>query len=247
MNRKLDLGIRALIVTNILVVALLLIAVVLGSSMSTAAGHPPQASTPASPELMPMGLAHIPTSNSCLLCHDGGGQAGLKPVPALGHPLEGWQQCVVCHTDERLGRTAPGHDGIEEKECQNCHKVAKPGPAITQPHSRLQDPLCLDCHGDVAHLPTSMVGRRQDECWLCHKPTALPPPEYPHEKDARLSCLSCHRSADVGNLPIDHALRQDSTCLLCHDIKQVPSPSLVPGASTTPTAPSVPTAAPLGG
>ena len=231
MKRTLDIGIRALIVTNILVVAVLLVAVLYDSWQSTPAGHPAQASTAASPELMQMGLAHIPTSNSCLLCHDGGGQAGLKPVPALGHPLEGWTQCVVCHTDDRLGRTAPGHVGIPQTECVNCHQVAQLGPAITQPHSRLQDPLCLDCHGDVAHLPTSMVGRRQDECWLCHKPTPLPPPQYPHRSDAHLSCRNCHRSGDVGGLPINHALRQDSSCLLCHDIKQVPAASTAPSAS----------------
>ena len=45
---------------------------------------------------------------------------------------------------------APGHSGIAEMECLNCHKIAPPGPAITQPHSQLQDQLCLDCHGSYA-------------------------------------------------------------------------------------------------
>ena len=71
-----------------------------------------------------MGLAHIPTSNSCLLCHEKGGAADLKPVPAIGHQLEGWTACVTCHTDDSLGRQAPGHAGIAETECLNCHKVA---------------------------------------------------------------------------------------------------------------------------
>jgi hypothetical protein len=226
MKGKIDRWISVLIIANFVIVAILLTAALADwlKLVPTGQAAQPEASASASPpDLMPMGLAHIPTSASCLLCHLTGGEAGLKPVPALGHPLEGWRQCVVCHTDDRLGRTAPGHVGIQEKECLNCHKVAPPGPAITQPHSRLQDQQCLDCHGSVAHLPTSMVGRRQDECWLCHKPTALPPPKYPHGTDARLSCRSCHRSAEVGNLPIDHALRGDSTCLLCHDIKQVPT------------------------
>jgi hypothetical protein len=177
-----------------------------------------------------MGLAHIPTSSSCLLCHDTGGSAGLKAVPAIGHPVEGWGRCTVCHTGERLGRNAPGHDGIPEAECQSCHKPPPEGPAITQPHSKLQDQQCLDCHGSYAHLPTSMVGRDQDECWLCHKPTASPPPEYPHPASVPLACRSCHVAAEAGNLPIDHALRADSTCLLCHDIKTAANPpaSLAP-------------------
>jgi hypothetical protein len=149
----------------------------------------------------------------------------VKPIPALGHPLEGWRSCLTCHTNEDLGRKAPGHLGIDESECTNCHKVAPQGPAITQAHSQLSQP-CLACHGNVAHLPSSMVGRDQTECWLCHKPNPSEPPQKPHPYDGRLSCRSCHQSADVGALPIDHALRADTTCLLCHDIGSQPTQPL---------------------
>jgi hypothetical protein len=81
----------------------------------------------------------------------------------------------------------------------------------------------LGCHGDVAHLPESMASTDEDDCVLCHKPTELPPPTYPHVADARLSCRTCHQSAEVGGLPIDHALRGDATCLLCHDLKVAPA------------------------
>ena len=249
MKGKIDRWIPVLVVGNFVLVAVLLTAALMDflKIAPGVQGAQPETSASASPQaLMAMGLAHIPASNSCLLCHLTGGEAGLKPIPALGHPLEGWAQCVACHTDDRLGRTAPGHEGMPQKECLNCHKVAQPGPAITQPHSRLQDQLCLDCHGGFAHLPTSMVGRRQDECWLCHKPTPLPPPQYPHRANASLACRNCHRSGDVGGLPIDHALRQDSSCLLCHDIKQVPAASAPPAES--PAAPTAsPAASPSGG
>jgi len=244
MKVSVDRGIRLLIVANLLLVgsmAAVLLFNILGSSVR---GHPAQAeSSPSSSQgLMEMGLAHIPTSSSCLLCHETGGTAGLKPVPAIGHPVEGWGRCTVCHTGERLGRNAPGHEGIPEAECQNCHKPPPDGPSITQPHSRLQDQHCLDCHGSYAHLPTSMVGRNQDECWLCHKPAAIAPPEYPHPADEPLSCRSCHVAAEAGNLPIDHALRADTTCLLCHDIKTAANPpaSLNPSASGNPPASATP-------
>jgi hypothetical protein len=232
MKITLDRGIRFLILANLVLVALLLTAVVVDSVNSEKAGHPTQAegSASASPDLMPMGLAHIPTSSACVLCHGTGGTAALKTIPALGHPLEGWRQCVICHTDEKLGRTAPGHIGIAQTECLNCHKVAQPGPAITAPHSRLQDQHCLDCHGSFAHLPSSMASRHEDQCTLCHKPTELPPPQFEHQMDTRLSCRECHRSPEVGNLPIDHALRADTTCLLCHDIKRA-LPTASPSAS----------------
>jgi hypothetical protein len=233
------LGVRLLLLGNVAVIALLLL-FVFTSSHQEAPGHPAQASPSMSLDLMSMGPAHIPTSASCTLCHDGGGSAGLKSIPYLGHPLEGWRRCQTCHTNEALGRAAPGHAGIPEEECLNCHKLPPGGPSITQPHSRLQDQKCLDCHGSFAHLPSSMVSKSETQCYLCHKPTDLPPPAYPHEVQPTLSCRECHSSPQVGGLPIDHARRSDSTCLLCHDIKiseQGPGPSLpvlpTPGSSPT--------------
>ena len=123
---------------------------------------------------MAMGVAHIPTSNACILCHGSGGE--VKTVPGLLHPIEGWRRCVVCHTNESIGRKAPGHEGIAEEECLNCHKVSPGGPAITQPHAALQDQRCLTCHGGVAHLPSSMATTKETDCVLCHKPTAAATP-----------------------------------------------------------------------
>lgn len=211
-----EVAIRALLVANVVVIGLLLVVVV--TSLPRAPGHPDQESPADSIDLMSMGLAHIPTSASCLLCHESGGSAGLKPIPAIGHPLEGWRRCVTCHTNPELGRTAPGHRDIPEVECLNCHRLPIDGPSITQPHSRLQDQDCLSCHGDYAHLPTSMVEKDETECWLCHKPAELPPPEYPHMRVMAVGCRECHTSPQTGGLPIDHARYEDKACLLCHDI-----------------------------
>jgi hypothetical protein len=228
MKGRVSRTLRLLIVLNIVVVALLAGTMVADWMRMLPSFNQPTPAPSAEPsiETMQMGLAHIPTSNSCLLCHTEGGSAGVKVVPALGHPIEGWTACLTCHTNEKLGRTAPGHTGIAESECLNCHKEAPEGPAITQAHAELNKP-CLDCHGSVAHLPTSMVGRNQDECWLCHKPNPSPPPIKPHPDPQDLACRTCHQATDVGALPIDHALRADSTCVYCHDIQ----PKLTPGVS----------------
>gem|GEM_PF-3164349 len=208
------------IVANIAVLGLLAVTGILGL-WNTGGTQPAQlvASPTATLGLLPMGNAHIPTTNACVLCHGAGGE--VKSIPSILHPVEGWRRCLTCHTDTNLGRLAPGHEGIAEGECLNCHKTAQTGPAITQPHAALHNQACLDCHGTVAHLPTTMASSKQGECVLCHKPTSLPPPSYPHPENARLTCRTCHRSAEAGALPIDHALRTDSTCLLCHDIKVV--------------------------
>jgi hypothetical protein len=243
MRSRLDRTLRLLILANIIVVALLAGTMVLDwmriiPARGTLEASPVPFVSP-TPATMQMGLAHIPTSNSCLLCHESGGAADLKPIPAIGHQLEGWTACVICHTNETLGRKAPGHSGIAEGECLNCHKVAADGPAITQAHARLEQP-CLDCHGTVAHLPSSMVGRNQDECWLCHKPNPDPPPLKPHPDPEDLTCRSCHQSAEAGALPIDHALREESTCTLCHDISSWPGLSAPPEQSVPPAASPAP-------
>ena len=225
--------IRVLIAANIAVLVLLLTVLIFDRLNGPLPGHPTQASTAsASPDLMQMGLAHIPTSNSCELCHVAGGKAGLKLVPTILHPIEGWRRCVTCHDDSSLGRKAPGHDGIAEEECRTCHQPAPAGVAITQPHVALKDQRCLECHGAVAHLPASMASSQEGDCVLCHKPAELPPPSFPHVIDQPLTCRACHQSAEVGGLPIDHALRGDATCLLCHDIKQAPPPTLPPVPSS---------------
>ena len=237
-RRRVEGAIRLLVAAN--VAALGIVAAIVLFGMSSGPGTKPPQIAPrpsASAELIAMGAAHIPTTNACVLCHGSGGQ--VKTVPAILHPIEGWRRCLTCHEDENLGRAAPGHEGIAEEECLNCHKTAQTGPAITQPHATLANKACLTCHGSVAHLPATMASSKEGDCVLCHKPTSLPPPAYPHPADARLSCRTCHRSAEAGALPIDHALRADTTCLLCHEIAlqagAAGSPLLtVPGQSALP-------------
>lgn len=215
--RRLQGTVRLLIIANLVLVAALAGVIALDLLEASRGGSAtPSQGAAASPDLMPMGLAHIPTSNACVLCHASGGE--VKVVPAVLHPIEGWRRCAVCHTNESIGRKAPGHEGIAEEECLNCHKVSQGGPAITQPHADLQDQRCLTCHGGVAHLPTSMASSDEADCVLCHKPAPLAPPAYPHAADAPLECRTCHQSPEVGGLPIDHALRADGTCLLCHTL-----------------------------
>ena len=227
---NLDRWIKLLVAFNAIIVGGLAVSMLAGI-LTSSPGHPDQAQVPTptpSSGTMAMGLAHIPTNNDCVLCHEGGGSAGVKVVPAILHPIEGWRRCTVCHTDTTLGRKAPGHEGIVEEECLNCHKTGQAGPAITQPHAALHDQACLDCHGSVAHLPSSMASSDESDCILCHKAAPLPPPQFPHAADAALGCRSCHQSEQVGGLPIDHALRADRTCLLCHDIVAADGSPFIP-------------------
>ena len=225
-----------LVLVTIILVLAATSAILIYGFITSGGSQPAQLAPAPSPSfgLMPMGKAHIPTTNACVLCHAAGGD--VKAPPAILHPVEGWRRCLTCHTNENLGRTAPGHAGIAETECLNCHKTAQAGPAITQPHAALHSQRCLDCHGSVAHLPSTMASSKETDCVLCHKPATLPPPTYPHAATAYLGCRECHKSAEVGALPIDHALRADSTCLLCHEIfvlEPSPATSALPGVQAT--------------
>lgn len=247
MKKRMDRTLRLLILLNLVVVAVLATLMVANwlqviPTRNNAPGASGAAEASPSIAVFEMGIAHIPTSAQCVLCHEGGGSAAVKTIPAMGHPLAGFTACLTCHTNEKLGREAPGHQGIAETECTNCHKEPTQGPTITQAHAALNKP-CLDCHGSVAHLPTSMVGRNENDCQLCHKPNPSPPPIKPHPDPANLKCRDCHQASDVGALPIDHALRGDDTCVLCHDIGGA---SNLPASSATPapTAPASPLLSP---
>ncbi len=242
-----DKTLRLLILLNLVTVAMLASLMVANwlqiiPTRSSGAGSDAPAAAGASPSagLFQMGMAHIPTSAQCVLCHEGGGSSSVKTIPAMGHQLAGFTACLTCHTNDKLGRAAPGHDGIPESECTNCHKEPTQGPSITQAHAALNKP-CLDCHGSVAHLPTSMVGRNQTDCELCHKPNPSPPPIRPHPDPQGLACRDCHQSSSVGALPISHALYGDDTCVLCHDVggaSRVPSAASPTPASTLPPPPT---------
>src|SRR3970040_919634 len=79
-----ELLIRALLVANVGLIAVVLIVVL--TYGREAPGGLAQASPSGSIDLMSMGLAHIPTSASCLLCHESGGSGGLQAIPATGPP-----------------------------------------------------------------------------------------------------------------------------------------------------------------
>ncbi len=115
------------------------------------------------------GQIAMPPGSDCAACHltpDGG--IGLRPIPALGHPVHGWTNCTECHANDRLVVTAPGHNGIHADQCLVCHKEASE-PAPTPQHPSLAGADCLGCHGKIAPLPSSMVGRPSELCWLCHQ------------------------------------------------------------------------------
>ncbi len=205
-----------------------------GQSPASTSGSEPASASPFAGVLPGMGGA-VPASADCSACHlTNGGMIGLRPIPAMGHPLEGWTKCTSCHSTQSLVATAPGHTGIHAAACLTCHKPGNLPAPLSRPHRELQNTACLDCHGTTAPLPADMTHRSQQVCWLCHRLPETQPPIPAHATvSGETDCLTCHVAAKVGALPVDHRTRTTSECLLCHD---------VPGASATPLAGVLPRA-----
>jgi hypothetical protein len=109
----------------------------------------------------------IPADADCSACHIGGGTASIRDIPAMAHAVEGWRNCIACHSDDSLVPTAPGHTGIGKQLCLACHEAAAPGAsALPRPHHVVAGTSCVTCHGSEAPLPTDMAGR--NNCWICH-------------------------------------------------------------------------------
>jgi len=181
-------------------------------------------SSSASPSGSPSPSADVMTwlgmsaDSDCAGCHvTEGGTVGLRPVPAIAHPLKGWTECTGCHASDRLVATAPGHTGIHAEDCLTCHQPGDLPAPLSRPHRELQNNACLDCHGPTAPLPSDMAHRGESVCWLCHRLPEEQPPKPGHQVlSDQTNCLSCHVAGKVGALPEDHATRAPTECLLCH-------------------------------
>jgi predicted CXXCH cytochrome family protein len=218
---------------------------VIGVTSTPAPSAVPDASPGASADVT-MGGAIIPGDAVCAGCHvTTAGSIGLRPMPVIGHPLEGWGKCTDCHATARLVETAPGHSGIHASECTVCHKPGDLPAPLSRPHRDNQNVACLSCHGSTAPLPENMTHRSETVCWLCHRLPTIEPPVPAHETaPGEADCLTCHvASGTAGKLPADHVERPANLCLSCHEVTLGATPSSTPGIVTWP-APSE-TPAPL--
>ena len=146
-------------------------------------------------------------------------------------------------------------------------------PPKTIPHPIGGNPDCQICHAQASKVrpyPASHVGRTNDVCLACHKPTipvasttpapstnatgsqsaAGGPPSVPHDTAGRTQCLGCHGSgaAGVPQVPQFHkdANLGNDKCLTCHKSSVVAQPTAVPTKAAT-TEPQPTTAAPAAG
>jgi hypothetical protein len=226
--------------------------------ITTGATPGPTADATASPSASApiiMGGAILPNGAQCAGCHQTAtGGIGLREIPDIAHPVEGWSKCTSCHATARLVDTAPGHSGIHASECAVCHKTGDLPAPLSRPHRVNENVACLDCHGSTAPLPSDMTHRAEAVCWLCHRLPTIEPPVPAHATAVgETDCLTCHTSGrSAGKLPADHVERPASLCLSCHEVTlgaapsdrppiiAWPAPSTSPASSASPVVPISP-------
>ena len=198
-------------------------------------------------------------NSSCQACHDTNN--------AGGNDNSSFCSNSACHGTQWkfVGLDAPGLAKIFPAPA-----LPKGDPNATPPqvpHPIGGAPNCQICHGPgtkVRPFPADHVGRTNDVCLACHKPTIPPPstaaapggsqpnpaggpPSIPHDTAGRTQCLGCHGTgvAGVPQVPqfhVDYGFTNNN-CLTCHKSS---AGAAKPAAAPTVPAPTVaaPTSAP---
>jgi nitrate/TMAO reductase-like tetraheme cytochrome c subunit len=131
--------------------------------------------------------------------------------------------------------------------------LPKPNPNATPPqipHPIGGSPDCQICHAQTSKVkpfPADHVGRTNDMCLACHKPTILPttsttttstaggPPAIPHDTAGRTQCLGCHGTGAAGVPQIPQFHKDygftNNNCLTCHKSGVSAQPAAAPATS----------------
>ncbi len=186
----------------------------------------------------------------------------LLSLMVIPHPVEGREDCLMCHGEDKLNPYPPDHAGRPSTTCLVCH-----GTSEAEEHlpARVKHDLegrqnCLMCHAvDLLPVSHKTAGFSPSDCLLCHvppgqgaagvatvtpEPTAGPAPAtaaphgtseaagIPHAIAGHEDCLLCHGPQGVRPYPVDHAGRSTQTCTACHS----PLAQVGPTAGETPVA-----------
>ena len=179
-------------------------------------------------------------------------------APATSHPIDGLDDCLVCHAPKAAKPFKSTHPWSTNEACGSCHQSApklstikisaKPADAKAIPHSveKLSD--CLVCHGPAApnQMKKDHPWSTNDTCSACHDLAAslkpMPSPSAPSAKTiphpiANLKeCLNCHSPSSIKPIAADHPWATDVTCQACHPLSKT---TLAISSSPLPTASAI--------
>ncbi len=193
------------------------------TSTPTPSPTPTRAATQPSPEMTPT------LSRQTLL--------SLMVIP---HPLEGHEDCLMCHSEDGIRPYPPDHVGRPSTTCLICHGTSEEEGHLpaTVKHDLAGRQNCLMCHAvDLLPVTHKTAGFSNSDCLLCHVPldqrsaviatpapaTATPTQEasapasaIPHPLEGYEDCITCHNIGGMKPFPADHEGFTKETCTTCH-------------------------------
>jgi hypothetical protein len=149
----------------------------------------------------------------------------LLQIPQVRHPVEGREDCLMCHDIGALKPFPEDHQDRENDGCTACHSVGETGLPSLVPHPIEGREDCLACHSGAGlePFPEDHEGRPNDGCLDCHRiadleatGTAAPSAEgeapLPTPEPTATPLLS-----EVVPTPIhEPVLFEENTCISCH-------------------------------
>ena len=154
-------------------------------------------------------------------------------MPAVPHPIEGREDCLICHDIGQIQPFPADHEGRANDTCLACHEAAEAGeeesaestatPSMSAEETGEMQPVphpiegredCLACHdiGQIQPFPADHEGRTNDTCLACHEAAAGEAPEPTAEPTATLP-----PSFQIVPTPIQEpVLFEENTCITCH-------------------------------
>jgi hypothetical protein len=123
-------------------------------------------------------------------------EAAAGGPPAIPHPLEGREGCVLCHGESGVKPFPADHTGRTNDVCQMCHKPApaeSATPAVDSTPAATASPAATAAPpaGAAPQIPHAIEGQ-QNQCLACHYTTSIEPFPADHEGFSNDLCLSCH-------------------------------------------------------
>ena len=181
-------------------------------------------------------------------------------APATPHPIDGLDDCLVCHAPNAAEPFKSTHPWSTNEACSGCHQTAPklktlatgqpPAEAKDIPHPTKGLKDCLVCHGPAGtnSLKNDHPWSSDDTCSSCHKlasvlkplPSTTPPAgakAVTHPTAGLESCLVCHATGAPKAFPADHPWSTNDACTACHQV--APSPVAV-AAPSRPQGPVIP-------
>jgi cytochrome b subunit of formate dehydrogenase len=183
---------------------------------------------------------------SCPVCHQSAGIAAGAGTPsgatspaggattavaamAILHPLQGREDCLMCHKDGGLKPVPADHGGRANDTCQTCHQISA---GVSGTPQAAATPVAAS---EGAAAPTKATGAQATPAPALAGAPAGPKP-IPHDLAGREKCDACHGPGDLKPYPADHQGRTNDTCTGCHQAASagVAAPTSATGALATP-------------